>query len=144
MKTVVVPQEIERLAKAAVNAAFAVHQSLGPGLLEDTYRQCIAIELTCNGITVEQEKSLPLVYREHTIANSYRLDLLLNNQLVIELKAIEALLPIHEAQLITYIKLLRVPLGLLINFNVPLIKNGIKRILNHDFQIETLPPFATA
>ncbi|RRJ97497.1 GxxExxY protein [Opitutaceae bacterium TAV4] len=136
MRTVLVPQEVEHLATAAVNTAFAVHQTLGPGLLEDTYRQCMAIELSLNGITVEQEKSMPLTYRGHLIANSYRLDLLLNNKLTIELKTVESVLPVHEAQLITYIKLLHFPLGLLINFNVPLIKHGIKRILNHDFQTE--------
>ncbi len=137
MKQVEVPVEIERLAAAAVNAALAVHRTLGPGLLEDAYRQCLALELNQVGIKTESEKTLSLKYRGHSIANAYRVDLLLEGKLLIELKAVESIHPVHQAQLITYLKLLHLPLGLLVNFNVPLTKNGITRILNHDFQTET-------
>ena len=134
MKQVVVPDEIERLATQAVNAALTVHRALGPGLLESAYQECLAIELSLAGLNLEREKVLPLTYRGHSIANAYRLDLIVNGRLLVELKAIESILPIHRVQVTTYLKLLKLPLGLLINFNVPLIKDGITRILNLDFQ----------
>ena len=134
MKQVVVPDEIERLAAQTVNAALAVHRALGPGLLESAYQECLAIELSLAGLTLEREKILPLSYRGHAIENAYRLDLIVNGRLFVELKAVEAILPIHRVQTTTYLKLLRLPLGLLINFHVPLIKDGISRILNLDFQ----------
>jgi len=134
MKQVVVPDEIERLATLTVNAALTVHRTLGPGLLESAYHECLAIELSLAGLGVEREKSLPLVYRGHSIESAYRLDLIINGKLLVELKAIEGLQPIHRVQVTTYLKLLKLPLGLLINFNVPLIKDGITRVLNLDFQ----------
>ncbi len=137
MKQVVVPAEIERLARATVDAALTVHRALGPGLLENAYQQCLAIELTHQGLSVEQEKTLPLLYRGQPVETSYRLDLIIGGRLLAELKAVESVLPIHQAQGVTYLKLLRLPLGLLINFNVSLIKDGISRILNLDFQTET-------
>ena len=136
MKQVVIPEPIEVLARAAVNAAYTVHRTLGPGLLESAYQECLAIELNHIGVPCEQEKVLPLVYRDQTIETAYRLDLIVGGQLLVELKAVETVLPIHHAQVVTYLKLLRLPLGLLINFNVPLIKNGITRVLNLDFQQE--------
>ena len=134
MKQVVVPDEIELLATQTVNAALAVHRALGPGLLESAYQECLAIELSLTGLNVEREKSLPLTYRGHSIESAYRLDLIINGKLLVELKAIESLQPIHRVQVTTYLKLLKLPLGLLINFNVPLIKDGITRVLNLDFQ----------
>ncbi len=134
MKQVVVPEEIERLATQTVNAALAVHRALGPGLLEGAYQECLAIELSLAGLNLEREKILPLTYRGHSIENAYRLDLIVNGRLLVELKAIEAVQPIHRVQTTTYLKLLKLPLGLLINFNVPLIKDGITRVLNLDFQ----------
>lgn len=136
MKQVVISQQIEALARDVVNAAYTIHCTLGPGLLESAYQQCLAIELNHLGISVEREKILPLVYRDQTIETAYRLDLIAGGQLLVELKAVESVLPIHHAQVVTYLKLLRLPLGLLINFNVPLIKNGITRVLNLDFQTE--------
>ena len=144
MKQVVVPADIESLARETVNAAYTVHRSLGPGLLESAYQQCLAIELTHSGLSVEREKILPLVYRGHPIETAYRLDLIINGQLLVELKAADSILPIHQAQVVTYLKLLRLPLGLLINFNVPLIKNGITRVLNLDFQTEIITPLNEA
>jgi len=134
MKQVTVPTEIEALAAQAVNAALAVHRAPGPGLLESAYEECLAIELTSNGLTVERQKSIPLVYRGHTIDAAYRLDLIINRLLLIETKAVESLLPVHRVQVATYLRLLRLPLGLLINFNVPLLKDGLHRVLNLDFQ----------
>ena len=134
MKQVVVPDEIERLATQTVNAALTVHRALGPGLLESAYQECLAIELSLAGLKLEREKVLPLTYRGHSIDNAYRLDLIVNGRLLVELKAIESIQPIHRVQVTTYLKLLKLPLGLLINFNVPLIKDGITRVLNLDFQ----------
>ena len=134
MKQVIVPDEIERLATQTVNAALAVHRALGPGLLESAYQECLGIELSLAGLKVEREKLLPLVYRGHSIESAYRLDLIINGSLLVELKAIESIQPIHRVQVTTYLKLLKLPLGLLINFNVPLIKDGITRVLNLDFQ----------
>ena len=134
MKQVVVPDEIERLATQTVNAALTVHRALGPGLLESAYQECLAIELSLAGLNLEREKVLPLTYRGHSIANAYRLDLIVNGRLLVELKAIESIQPIHRVQATPYLKLLKLPLGLLVNFNVPLIKDGITRVLNLDFQ----------
>jgi GxxExxY protein len=134
MKQVIVPDDIERLATKAVNAALAVHRALGPGLLESAYQECLDIELSLAGLKVEREKLLPLVYRGQAVESAYRLDLIINGRLLLELKAVESLQPIHRVQVTTYLKLLKLPLGLLINFNVPLIKDGITRVLNLDFQ----------
>lgn len=142
MSEVKVPEEIEMLATAAVNAAFAVHRSLGPGLLESAYRDCLGIELSLAGFHVQREQMLPLTYRGHLIQNAYRSDLILNEQLLVELKAIEAVQPIHRVQVTTYLRLLKLPLGLLINFNVPLIKDGISRVLNLDFRPSLSPTLA--
>lgn len=136
MKQVVISEQIEALARETVNAAYTVHRTLGPGLLESAYQQCLAIELNTLGISSEREKVLPLVYRDQPVETAYRLDLIVGEQLLVELKAVETVLPIHHAQVVTYLKLMRLPLGLLINFNVPLIKNGITRVLNLDFQTE--------
>jgi GxxExxY protein len=123
LKQVIVPEEIERLATQTVNAALAVHRVLGPGLLESAYQECLCIELSLAGVELTRERPLPLVYRGHFVESAYRVDLIVNERLLVELKAIESIL-----------KLLKLPLGLLINFNVPLIKDGITRVLNLDFQ----------
>jgi GxxExxY protein len=141
MSKVVVPQDVETLAAATVNAALAVHRALGPGLLESTYQECLAIELSLAGIAVEREQVLPIVFRGRTVETAYRIDLLVGHHLLVELKAAEAIAPIHQAQVVTYLKLLDLPLGLLINFNVPLIKDGIHRILNLNFRS---PPTASS
>ena len=140
MNEVKVSEETEALAKAVVNAAFNVHRSLGPGLLESAYHECLAIELALNGLPFEREQSLPLTYRGQLVPNAYRADLIVNRSLLVELKAIEAIQPLHRVQVTTYLRLLQLPLGLLINFNVPLIKDGITRVLNLDFRAPSLPP----
>ncbi|MEO6875516.1 MAG: GxxExxY protein, partial [Opitutaceae bacterium] len=118
MNKVIVASETEQLATAVVNAAFAVHCTLGPGLLESAYHECLGIELSLAGLQVKREQVLPLTYRGHIIQNAYRLDLVINDLLLVELKSIEAVQAIHRVQVTTYLRLLRFPLGLLINFNV--------------------------
>lgn len=123
---------IEEIAKDVVDAAFAVHSELGPGLLESAYEACLEHELVRRGRIVVAQLPQPVSYRGLQLDVGYRLDLLIDDHLIVELKTVEQLLPIHHAQLLTYLKLSRKSLGLLINFNVPLIKNGIKRVvLNH-------------
>jgi|UniRef100_UPI00404AD705 GxxExxY protein len=134
MKQVLISAETERLATQTVDAAYAVHRTFGPGLLERAYQDCMVIELGLRGLQLEREKILPLNYRGQTVENAYRLDLLINGTLLVELKTVESIQPIHRVQTTTYLKLLKLPLGLLINFNVPLIKDGITRVLNLDFQ----------
>ena len=116
-------------AHQTVDAAFAVHRALGPGLLESVYEQCLIHELHSRGLRVARQVLLPIRYREITIDAGLRLDLLVESILIVEIKAIERIMPIHEAQLLTYLKLADKELGLLINFNVPLIKDGIRRII---------------
>ncbi len=108
-----------------------VHRNLGPGLLESSYEECLFYELNKSGLLIERQKPLPLVYEEVKLNVGYRVDLLVENKLIIELKSVEALNEIHFAQVLTYLKLSNCKLGMLINFNVTLIKNGIKRIANN-------------
>jgi GxxExxY protein len=122
-------EEIDRLGKAVVDAAFRVHTELGPGLLEGVYEVCLAHELAKRGLKVERQVALPVLYDGVKIEAGLRLDILVEGKLIVELKAVENLLPVHKAQLLTYLKLSKRRLGLLINFNVPLIKDGIKRII---------------
>jgi GxxExxY protein len=137
MKRVVVPDQIEALAREAVDSALAVHRTLGPGLLESAYRDCLQLELTARGHQIDREQVLPITYRDQTIPRAFRTDLLIDKSLLVELKAIEAIQPVHRVQVTTYLRFLRLPLGLLINFHVPLLKDGIHRVLNLDFQTDS-------
>ena len=119
--------EANAVAAAVVDAAFKVHSALGPGLLESVYRLCLHEELSSRGYAARKEVPLPIRYGRLLLDGGLRLDLLVNDVVVVELKAVEHLLPVHDAQLLTYLKLSGKELGLLINFNVPLIKNGIRR-----------------
>jgi GxxExxY protein len=119
------------IGKIIVDCALRVHKELGPGLLESTYEGCIKHELLCEGLKVEQQKPLPVVYKEVKLECGYRIDLLVENKVIIENKSVEALNDIHLAQILTYLKLSGKQLGFLINFNVPLIKSGIKRVVNN-------------
>lgn len=124
--------DIEDIARDVVDSAFAVHSELGPGLLESAYEACLRHELELRGHRVVAQLPQPVSYRGLDLDVGYRLDLLVDDSLIVELKTVEQIQPIHHAQLLTYLKLSRKTLGLLINFNVPLIKNGIKRVvLNH-------------
>ena len=136
MRRVVVPDQIEVIARDAVDSALAVHRALGPGLLESAYRDCLQLELSARGHLVEREQILPITYRDQIIPRAFRTDVLVDKSLLIELKAIEAIQPIHRVQLTTYLRLLHLPLGLLINFNVPLLRDGLHRVLNLEFQTE--------
>jgi GxxExxY protein len=119
------------LSKIVFDCALKVHQSLGPGLLESAYEECLFYELKKTGLVVEKQKALPLVYEEVRLDVGYRIDIIVENKLILEIKSVEALNDVHFAQLLTYLKLTDCKLGLLINFNVTLIKNGIKRIVNN-------------
>jgi GxxExxY protein len=119
------------LSKIVFDCALKVHQSLGPGLLESAYEECLFYELKKQGLNVEKQKPLPLIYEEVKLDIGYRIDIIVNNKLIIEIKSVEALNDVHFAQLLTYLKLTNCKLGLLINFNVTLIKNGVKRVVNN-------------
>ena len=113
-----------------IGCAIKVHKALGPGLLESAYTPCLALELMESAHAVELRKPVPLVYRSVTLDVCYWLDMLIDQCAIVELKSVEALAPIHEAQMLTYLRLTRCPVGLLINFNVPVLKDGIRRVVN--------------
>ncbi|MEG8947700.1 GxxExxY protein [Rosettibacter firmus] len=119
------------IGKILIDCALIVHKELGPGLLESTYEACLKYELIKSGLYVESQKELPVIYRDVKLDIGYRLDLLINNKVVVEIKSVEALNEVHMAQLITYLKLSGCKLGYLINFNVKLLKNGIKRVVHN-------------
>ena len=121
---------IDAIASGIVDAALKIHRELGPGLLESAYEVCLEHELTKRGYSVERQKAQPVRYDGILIDAGYRIDLLVDDLIIIELKAVTELAPIHQAQLLTYLKLSEKSLGFLINFNVPLIKNGIRRVVN--------------
>jgi len=124
------PNENE-LSKIIVNSALNVHRKLGPGLLESSYEECLCYELKKEGLFIEKQKPLPLIYDEVKLEVGYRIDILVNKKVIIEIKSVEALNDVHLAQILTYLKLSECKLGLLINFNVALLKNGIKRVVNN-------------
>jgi len=123
-------QRIEYFAKELVDAGYRVHKELGPGLLESVYLFCMVQELSLRDINAEQEVLLPLHYRGSKLNKDFRVDLLVENEIIIELKAVEVLLPVHTAQIISYLKLANRKLGFLMNFNVPVFKKGIHRYVN--------------
>jgi GxxExxY protein len=124
---------INELTEDVIGAAIAVHMGLGPGLLESAYEECLAHELSLARICFERQVALPVKYKSVELDCGYRLDFLVEKTVVLELKAVESLQPIHEAQLLTYLKLGGWPIGLLINFNVPVLRKGIKRLV-HNFK----------
>jgi GxxExxY protein len=119
--------EVERIATALVNAAFKVHKALGPGLLERVYEVCLAYELGKAGFFVRRQVDIPIVYEGIVFEEGLRLDLLINDLVIVEIKAVDLMNPVWKAQVISHLKLTGMPLGFLINFNVPLIKDGIQR-----------------
>jgi GxxExxY protein len=124
-------QEINALTDVIIAAAIEVHRALGAGLLESAYERCLCHELSLRGVLFKCQLELPVVYKGVTLDCGYRIDLLVADTIVVEIKAVEKLLPIHDAQLITYLKLGNWPVGLLINFNVPALKDGIRRKVNN-------------
>ena len=123
--------ELNQITDKIIGAAIKVHRALGPGLLESAYEACLAFELAEAGLSVEQQKPLPLVYRDVKLDCGYRLDLFVNGKVIVEVKAIGKLAPIHQAQLLSYLKLADCGVGLLINFNVLILKDGIYRGVNN-------------
>ena len=124
-------EKIYDLSGQIIAAAIEVHKALGPGLLESVYQKCLAYELDELDIQYELEKRLSIRYKDLIFEDAYRTDIIIENRLIAEIKAVETILPVHKAQLLSYLKLSGVELGLLINFNVPLLKNGITRIINN-------------
>ncbi|MDP4224562.1 MAG: GxxExxY protein [Bacteroidota bacterium] len=120
---------IEKVFKNVLDCSFQVHSALGPGLLESAYSECLYYELEKLGIKVEKQKPLPLIYKEIRLEAGYRIDLLVESSIIIEIKSIEALANIHLAQILTYLKLSGCKLGLLVNFNVEHLKDGIRRVI---------------
>ena len=121
--------EFDELSRSEIGCAIEVHRNLGPGLLESTYRQCLACELSHAEIAFQMEVPLPVRYKDILLDCGYRIDLLISDDLIVEIKSVEALLPIHQAQILTYMRLASVPLGLLINFNVTKLQSGIRRFV---------------
>ena len=122
---------LNRITDAVIGASIDVHRTLGPGLLESAYEACLAYELVDRGLKVEQQKSLPVVYRDVKLEAGYRLDLLVEGLVVVEIKAVEAVAPIHKTQLLSYLRLSGCSVGLLVNFNVKMLKDGVSRIVNN-------------
>jgi GxxExxY protein len=123
-------EQLNKITEVVIGAAIQVHRTLGPGLLESAYESCLAYEIRKRGLAVEQQKPVPLVYEEVKLECGYRMDLLVERSVVIEVKSVEALAPIHEAQVLSYLKLSGSRLALLINFNVTLLRDGIRRFVS--------------
>jgi len=126
---IIYQMDLNELTYKIIGCANKVHSELGPGLLESTYEVCLEFELLQAGLKVERQKSLPVVYKNLKLNAGYRIDLLVESKVIIELKAVEVIAPIHKAQVMTYLKLSEIKLGLLLNFNVKQMKNGITRII---------------
>ena len=124
-------ENMNYLTERIIHAAIEVHKALGPGLLESAYQACTAYELIQEGLKIEQQKSLPVDYKGVRLDVGYRLDMIVNDVVIVEFKSVESLTPIHEAQLLSYLKLSGLKVGLLINFNVKVLKYGIRRIVNN-------------
>jgi len=124
-------QSFGGITEQVIGCCIEIHKQLGPGLLESAYEQCLCYELSALGVAFERQKPLPMKYKTVNLDCGYRLDLVIQGKIILELKTVENLLPIHEAQLLTHLKLSGLTLGLLINFNVPVLQNGIKRIANN-------------
>ena len=131
--------DVEQVATIVVNTAFMLHQDIGPGLLESVYEAIFASMIAGQGLLVERQKPVTIFYRGLVLDEGFRLDLLIDGQLVVELKSVEKLLPVHPKQLLTYLRLMNLPLGLLINFGAPLLKDGLKRVVNNHHNSASSP-----
>ena len=123
-------EELDKITQSIIGAAIQVHQTLGPGLLKSAYEACLAYELGILGLKVETQKPLPLVYKSVRLDCGYRIDLLVEDKVIVEIKSVDQIMPIHHAQVISYLKLSGFKVGLLINFNEKLLKHGVHRIVN--------------
>lgn len=122
--------KLNELTEKIIGAAINVHRELGPGLLKSAYEKCMVFDLTETGFKVEQQKPLPIVYKGVKLECGYRLDLLIEDEIIVEIKSVEKLLPIHQAQLLSYLKIADKRVGMLINFNVKVLKRGLRRVVN--------------
>jgi GxxExxY protein len=132
-------RRFDEITDAVIGASIEIHRHLGPGLLESAYEECLCHELSLRKVSFERQKPLPVSYKAVKLDCGYRMDLVVADKIIVELKTVETLLPIHEAQLLTYLKLSNLPLGLLINFHVPVLKHGLKRIVNSFSEISAPP-----
>lgn len=124
-------RDVEETASIVIDAALQLHRDLGPGLLESVYESVLAKMLDERGLKIERQKPVPIVYQGIEINEGFRLDLFVDGQLIVELKSVENIHPVHPKQLLTYLRLMNLPLGLLINFGAPLLKNGLQRVVNN-------------
>ena len=124
-------EELNELSRQILDSAIKVHRAMGPGLLEAVYHHCLVSELRSRSLEVDTMVSVPLFYETRPLNKEYIIDLLVENEIILELKSVEGLLPVHEAQIISYLKLANKRLGFLINFNVPLMKDGFRRFVNN-------------
>ncbi len=124
-------ERIDSITEKIIGGAISVHRVLGPGLLESAYEECLCFELGQAGLSFERQVPLPVVYKEVQLNCGYKMDIVVERSVVIELKAVERIIPVHEAQLLSYLKLAGLKVGLLLNFHVPVLKNGLKRIVNN-------------
>ena len=122
---------LDSVSSVIIGAAMEVHRALGPGLLESAYESCLAYELSERGLFVERQKGVPITYKSVEVDAGFRIDLLVDKKIIIELKAVESIAPIHKAQLLTYLKLTGLKVGLLMNFNVNILKQGLHRVVNN-------------
>ncbi len=123
-------EEYNRITGEILDSAIAVHREMGPGLLESVYEYCLIEELNCRGIITQEQVAIPLFYKGQILGKDFRIDILVENEIIIEIKSVDFILPVHEAQLLSYLKLTDKWLGILINFNVPILKKGFKRLVN--------------
>ena len=122
--------DLNEITDQIIGASIEIHRALGPGLLESAYEECLCHELSQRGLQFNRQQNLPVVYKDVRLDCGYRMDLVVENAVIVELKTVERILPIHEAQLLTYLRLTGLSVGLLINFNTPIVKNGIRRLVN--------------
>ena len=123
--------DINKLSSKVIGAAIEVHKTLGPGLLESAHEECLCHELSLQGLSFERQKPLAVTYKEKLLDCGYRLDIVVEKKIILELKSCEKIEPIHKAQLLTYLRLSGINLGLILNFNVPVMRNGIARVVNN-------------
>ncbi|MFN6962595.1 MAG: GxxExxY protein [Pyrinomonadaceae bacterium] len=123
-------ERLDAITEKVIGAAIAVHRALGPGLLESAYEECLCYELSETGLDLKRQVALPVVYKGIRLDCGYRMDILVEDKIVVEVKAVDRIIPVHEAQLLSYLKLGGRPVGLLMNFHVPVLKDGLKRIVN--------------
>jgi GxxExxY protein len=128
------PAGLNLLTEKIIGCAISVHRTFGPGLLESIYQECLVIELRLTALKVERERRIPLIYRGVTVGQGFKLDLVVEGKVVVEVKAIQDLAPVHTAQMLTYLKLAGCPVGLLVNFNVPVLKDGVRRVIKRETQ----------